>query len=90
MDKYFLVVVWTAGTKDYIAPRLKETGILFKIHALLTQSNCAVINNTYIKDLKLLENKHIDINDILIVDDYKPFCALNLENRIDVKPFYGS
>lgn len=48
------------------------------------------MNNTFIKDLKLLENKYIDINDILIVDDYKPFCALNLENRIDVKPFYGS
>jgi len=30
------------------------------------------------------------MNDILIIDDYKPFCALNLENRIPISPFRGS
>lgn len=30
------------------------------------------------------------MKDILIIDDYKPFCALNLDNRIPINPFYGS
>lgn len=35
-------------------------------------------------------NENVHMSDILIIDDYKPFCALNLENRIDIKPFYGT
>lgn len=39
---------------------------------------------TPVKELKYLCDDHTSMKDILIVDDHKEFCALNLDNYIPI------
>lgn len=89
-NKYFEVIVFTAGTKNYadaILDVLDPNGDL--IHHRLYRDSCIRVEadgaNLYIKDLRILENR--DLKDIVIVDNAVISFAYQIDNGIPILPF---
>lgn len=89
-NKYFEVIVFTAGTKNYansILDHLDPTGELIQ-HRLYRDSCIEVQNDEktlYVKDLRILEGRNLE--DIIIVDNTVISFAYQIDNGIPILPF---
>ena len=89
-NKYFEVIVFTAGTKNYanaILDKLDPTGEL--IQHRLYRDSCVQVDADgtplYIKDLRIFENR--ELSDIVIVDNAVISFAYQIDNGIPILPF---
>lgn len=89
-NKYFEVIVFTAGTRNYancILDVLDPTGELIQ-HRLFRDSCIEIVNDEktlYIKDLRILEGRKLE--DIIIVDNAVISFAHQIDNGIPILPF---
>jgi len=87
MEKYYEIVIFTAGMKDYADWAIEQIGVgsscikhrLYRQHALPCRE-------FYIKDLSLLGR---DLNRTIIVDNIPENFLLQPENGISIKSWYN-
>ena len=54
MEKNYTILVWTAGTLEYVLPRLADTGLYKYLYGILTRNNMSYCGLNYIvKDISI-------------------------------------
>ena len=88
LSPYYEIVIFTAASKVYadaVLNVLDPEGTL--IDYRLYRGNCILNNDTYVKDLRIIDR---DLSSIVMIDDnISSFCN-QLENGIFVTPFFGT
>lgn len=84
------VIVYTASVQEYAE---KIVAILDPDHKLIDQvlsrQHCAFVNGIFVKDLTVAINSELQLEDIIIVDNYVHSFAFHLDQGIPIKPYYG-
>jgi CTD small phosphatase-like protein 2 len=86
MSKKWEIIIFTASHQDYANAILDEMDPdKLLIHHRLYRQHCSVVNDTYIKDLSLINR---DLKDMVLVDNAAYSYAYQLSNGIPILPFY--
>ena len=90
MSEIFTLVLYTAGTSDYAIKAMDIVDPSRKyIKKILSREQCIDLHSLFLKDLRLGAVDGVDLENVLLVDNYIHSFAMNLEQGIPIKPFYG-
>ena len=84
---YYEIVVFTAGTKDYadqIIDEIEQNKIYFDYR--LYREHAVIVKGDFVKDISKLGR---DMNRTIIVDNMPQSFALQKENGVYIRPFWG-
>jgi len=86
VSKYFRVVLFTAGTREYAEPVSRNldpnNNIFWKKYY---RDSCIFSKNNFLKNLYLIQN---DMSSIFIIDDSPAKFGMQPNNGIPIKPWY--
>ena len=87
IKRFYNLILFTAGTKDYAEPIIKVLEEKEKMFSCkLYRDSTKMLNGETVKDLSIL---NIDMKKIIIVDNIESNYQLQKDNGILIKSFYG-
>lgn len=87
MGKLFEVVIFTASDKIYADPIINAIDPLGEnIHYRVYRESCTVINNMYVKDLRILNR---NLSETIIIDNAVESFLFQVNNGINIESWYG-
>jgi TFIIF-interacting CTD phosphatase-like protein len=89
MHRFWTIIVFTAGLKDYADEILDDLDTECYIHRRLYRDSCKQIEGVFCKDLNSLsEHESTNFLKTVIVDNIPENYALQHENGIQIKSWY--
>ncbi|KAH0575690.1 Nuclear LIM interactor-interacting factor [Spironucleus salmonicida] len=87
LDKYFEIIIWSAGENQYVRNRVTYIQQFIKqpLQAL-SRAACTHLKGAYIKDLRVLGR---DLKNTILIDDNYISCAFQYDNCLPVNEFEG-
>lgn len=85
------LVVYTASVQEYaekIVQVIDPNKQFFD--QILSRQHCTFINGMFVKNLNIASQYGVQLENVIIVDNYVHSYALHLDQGIPIKPFYGS
>lgn len=90
MDKYYNLVLFTASEREYAEKILNKIDSESKyIQNVLARENCLKYKNAYIKDFRIIANRHVNHKeDIVMLDNKVVSFGYNINQGVPILPFY--
>lgn len=89
MSKVYNIVVFTAAYGEYAEKVLNKIDINARyIKNIISRDHCTKINNNFIKDFRVIANKGISKDDIVMLDNKVISYAYNIFQGVPILPYY--